>query len=825
MLYLDQPIGIIRGLMIYRDHENTSLFYYVPERPRLARSEGGVPEFVFLKYKRDITDNPNFNEEDGEGLGGGFLSFTVDLSVSEDVLNAVKGELRRFADDDVQLAPVQFRKGSVRLSIMKDAAEEDGSSQLEEGSTFFEEVYGATMPSLFGNNRATFSLILNQEGATLIEAGLRTGISPIGVIYRLEFLGMRPSFDVKITAEYHRIYTHLETEFGVRGQIQAVSLAADIGAAFQKLRDDGVIKVEVKHFTDDEDLHRQAEDAFKWFKTELLKDFFETAMEPPSFMTRSSGSGGLGILSQLQSLFGALGRPQSGVTAAPVRGEPTSQPATPGEPPNEPSAGVPSTSDVSASRREGSNAAAAGGGGSGADASLAPFQVAFSLKFYRQEELQTRTFEYTMSAAVSQEMAPQGLFATVVDGFDLNQFIKEVNLDDEFFKRLIVDVSMGASLLETDISSVAVNMEYPGVREPGVNPIHTDGFKFDAEGHEHTFTTWLNDQFDRQYRYKMDVHFKPTSEWIGRDPHMVTDWIVATEDVLTLSPLDLFETMDVAVQLGDMDSGEVSRVQVEVVYDDAVNDFHVERTFQLEPGDLAGHLKLRLADEAPREYRYRVLYFLGNNIRYQSEWITTQNPELIVNEPFQGELLLRMVPLLDETNLLEAVVDVTYSEVDTGYSRRIQEILNGTDGIASRSLTFSTLIPDPSTYTINWTIVRMDGSVFSSGDKVLEQSTAVISDGIGSTHRIVVRLPQSVSWDNLMALKVELEGVGDNADVTQAIFTPSQVTDQTVWLVQPTEGAFRYRASVTAYSLDGTPIHGTEQETDQSTLIIQVPQP
>src|SRR4051812_46074504 len=62
MLYLDKPIGPIQGMMIYADHANPNLFYYVPERPRLARNDG-TPEFVYLKYRRDITDNPAFDPD------------------------------------------------------------------------------------------------------------------------------------------------------------------------------------------------------------------------------------------------------------------------------------------------------------------------------------------------------------------------------------------------------------------------------------------------------------------------------------------------------------------------------------------------------------------------------------------------------------------------------------------------------------------------------------------------------------------------------------------------------------------------------------------
>ena len=179
MLYLDRPIGPIDGLMIYRDHEDTGLFYYIPERPQLARNESG-PEFIFLKYKRDITDNSAFDPNQSQSLGGGFMAFTVDLSVDKHDMSRIKSKLSSFAEGaDVRLAPAQFHKGSVRLSICKDNS--NSANALENqppGLTLFEEVYGTTMPSLFGSNRATFSLILSQEGATLFEESLKLSWEP-----------------------------------------------------------------------------------------------------------------------------------------------------------------------------------------------------------------------------------------------------------------------------------------------------------------------------------------------------------------------------------------------------------------------------------------------------------------------------------------------------------------------------------------------------------------------------------------------------------------------------------------------------------------------
>ena len=67
-----------------------------------------------------------------------------------------------------------------------------------------EQILGATVPSLFGNNTAIFSLTLSAEGATLLEAAFAQGATPIGVIYDLTFTAMQPALDVKITADFER---------------------------------------------------------------------------------------------------------------------------------------------------------------------------------------------------------------------------------------------------------------------------------------------------------------------------------------------------------------------------------------------------------------------------------------------------------------------------------------------------------------------------------------------------------------------------------------------------------------------------------------------
>ena len=63
-----------------------------------------MPEFVFMVYRRDITDNPNLSPEDKQQLGGGFLAFTVDLSVDDALLNAAKPRLAAISGGTAVLA-------------------------------------------------------------------------------------------------------------------------------------------------------------------------------------------------------------------------------------------------------------------------------------------------------------------------------------------------------------------------------------------------------------------------------------------------------------------------------------------------------------------------------------------------------------------------------------------------------------------------------------------------------------------------------------------------------------------------------------------------
>jgi hypothetical protein len=878
MLLLDNPMGPIEGVMVWTDHADPNLYYYLPERPRLARDESGV-EFIFLKFRRDITDNPAFDPDQKQSLGGGFLAFTTDLGIDDDVAAAVKSEVGRLATGDVRLTPVQCQKGTVRLSIARDGATApDAPAGTQPGFKFYEQIYGTSVPSLYGDNRATFALALDEEAATLMQEALKSGICPIGVIYDLEYLGLRPAFDVKVTADYSRIYDSLELQFGLSASYMSIGVKADIDLAWQKLREDGSIKVEVIDFTDDENLRKQADAAWEFFKGELLHDFFQPALTPPSNMrpgsTPPSGS-------SLSSVAPALGSTQNGA-ARPAIGAPSTIAPNPAAPPLGIAGGVTPTSAannavagpgvaqlarpvVAALTGTGSPAGATpgssgtggtahppatGAGGSppggnpaartpspqlpgagpaqvaGAARTTFGAQLTFSLKQMHTDERKTREFEFSEQAAVTREAAPQGLFSTIIRGMDLTRYVREISLDDDFFKRLLVSVNIGSDLAVEGVDQVAVNFEYPANRTSSEQPTATKGFLFKPGANPPgTFTSWLDDKKTLDYQYQMDVHFNAASDWVGKDNRLTSPWITSRAPTLSLDPLDFFGLLDLPISIGTVDPN-VASVDIELQYTDDANGFTAHRTFHLKPGDPVAHWRLRLSDTTQRSYSYRLTYTFADNVPYTTDWVTSDDEALIVNNPFKGKITLRLVPVLDAGNLEEADTTVVYSEQDTHYERRLTTTFTPAM-LVSQQVTIPTLDPNPSGTTVSTTVVRADGSVAAPPPKSVtpDETAVVVSDGVGATRRITVKLADPILADaGLLALKVTLRGPGDPGDSAEAIFTPSANSDQHITLAQPDPAQpWAYDYAITGYTLRGVPRTGDNGHSSETTLLISLP--
>ena len=122
---------------------------------------------------------------------------------------------------------------------------------------------------------AVFSLVLDQEGTTILRKAFEQGATPVAAIYSLGYSVLTPDVHVEITADFDRIYTHFSA--GIEAQIYW--LRAGIDAGFEKLVQDGVIQVKVIDFANADDREAKEKWALDFFKTDLLGKWFEPSLD------------------------------------------------------------------------------------------------------------------------------------------------------------------------------------------------------------------------------------------------------------------------------------------------------------------------------------------------------------------------------------------------------------------------------------------------------------------------------------------------------------------------------------------------------------------
>ena len=289
MLVLGSKTVTVEGVTVYADHADPNQFWYLPAPVSLAERDG-VPQFTLIRFRPAVAS---------AGVeGGGFLMMEVELRLDPDVERQIRQAVSRFSEGTPRLTPVPFDDGTVQVIALNLQGSGGTNAAPAAPGTFVavESILGATRPSLGGNNTAVFSLTLSQEGSIILDQAFREGATPVGVIYDLKYTALRPSLDVTIKANFKRVYDSLKfsvdlTAGGVIGGVP-VFLEAGIDMAFEKLKQDGVISVEVHNFSNAADEAEKEKWALDFFKQNLLQQWFQPTLAPVTFDRRPIGQGG-----------------------------------------------------------------------------------------------------------------------------------------------------------------------------------------------------------------------------------------------------------------------------------------------------------------------------------------------------------------------------------------------------------------------------------------------------------------------------------------------------------------------------------------------------
>lgn len=268
MLSFYPPYQIVNGHTLLADHEDEQIRYVLPASPQLALRPDGQVDFSLVQYL-------------GGGLGskkiaGGLLTFSAELSTD---IETLKRELAESMEsqllDDIHLKPVLFDRGVVELVALGESNSQ-AVDTTEKTLPFEMKILGSSQPTLDGNNRVSFQLLLDAAGAELVEQLLDTPSLPLLLIYRMQLSGLRPSYNITIKADWQKVYNQLSN----RLKANAYYAAADVELAVEKALEENNIEVDTTVFGSSETEQKAAVAARRqlldWVIERMFKPLFST---------------------------------------------------------------------------------------------------------------------------------------------------------------------------------------------------------------------------------------------------------------------------------------------------------------------------------------------------------------------------------------------------------------------------------------------------------------------------------------------------------------------------------------------------------------------
>ncbi|HEY0687534.1 MAG TPA: hypothetical protein VGD71_00725 [Kribbella sp.] len=273
MLSLETPAVRIGEVLVFPDHAVPGTFYYAAPDPKISRT-GGQLMVDILSYSVELKHSPLAGTTIPHELGAGFLTLGLDCALDPTVHSRTIGELSArtgLPEQQLSLSPIPYTKGAVSLIALDAGTTESGGLPQ-----FVEKVIGGGTPSLLGDLRASFSLALSQEGVEFLEGLYKDGAAPIGVVYDLTYLGLRPAIQCVITADLSRIYDELSASVGV----QYLCFRAEVEAILSKLADTEAIGIQLTSQAVGEEAARSKESALSLFKDRIIRELFRPTATP-----------------------------------------------------------------------------------------------------------------------------------------------------------------------------------------------------------------------------------------------------------------------------------------------------------------------------------------------------------------------------------------------------------------------------------------------------------------------------------------------------------------------------------------------------------------
>jgi len=274
-------------------------------------------------------------------------------------------------------------------------------------------------------------------------------------------------------------------------------------------------------------------------------------------------------------------------------------------------------------------------------------------------------FEQTMEINTTTEykIAPQGTLQTFFrDRRDMDAFVREIDLDDDFFKTLSLKARAFAKWEEDDVAFVELEVKYSHGGD-----IKTQSFTFTPDSVEPQ--SWDPSLVDgkRDYDFRWRVGFE------GHEPGDWSRWEKSTARNLNVA-VETPGKLDVEVSGVGLDfDNVVDAVLVHLRYQDPSNDIsQIGRSVLLVSGQLSGTWTQQLFAPWEKPLEYRIEYLLKSGTTVEIPWEKTNGPtnNLLIKRPDVDVLDLTLIPAGSWSEVIQAVASLRY--IDGNYNRDMQ---------------------------------------------------------------------------------------------------------------------------------------------------------
>ena len=705
MLYLKPPFHLINGVAVFADHANERQFYYMPAMPHLTtvpevingqRIE--VPQLQLLKFR-------------GEAGNGGFLTFEVNLGIEDSVKDDIAMELKRLFQlrENPILAPVILESGTVELMILGHATGPNGELLFDEDEQprFVKKAQKSSFgkPALYGRNEAVFSVALDEEGVQLIENSLiHSELMPVGIVYSLDFLALRPAFSVKIHADWNRIQTHFSETFTA----DVLFSSTEISTVVDKLIEDQVVTIEVDTFLP------EGEDAGSWvgrrdqaisdFKDMVLQNFFKPSLEPMK----------------------------------------------------EEEDGWDKATDVA---QDISTLAVTGGWGGVAKFGYVKRDVT---RIDQKSANLTMNERVTVKRSIYPQATLKGLGRIVRDvqaTIGLDRFIQAVTLDDEWFDKRTVKANSLVDFDNDSVESVNLTLTYNGqprtIRLTKEQPTGTQAWNSVMDGNV----------MMRPVEYEYRVNFKGVDT--GERPGILVSKKLRTiGDEFEVSPRGegLYFIDDIQIGASVLPWDRYPQVAVEVRYNDPKNSIRLAETFMLTKEKPETTWKRFRLDPELSDYEVRYTFLAADHHDVVADWRWTDQERLILRDPHPLKRTVQLAPAVDWRLVSMIFVELRYHDTKNDIDE--QQTIAFFDTPQDRvPKTFSINLVDGNHRLVSYltTFILKDNRTIVVPESMTTGSTIVLRSDMAG-HRIVPVAPPEIDFAARGIVRMEAQLSYDDPD-------------------------------------------------------------